>query len=171
MIFAENFEKILIAFNKCKVEYMIAGGYAVVFHGYGRTTGDLDIWVKPTNENKEKIVMALKQLSMPDEIINAINLIEDFTVPFAVKIGEAPLQIDIFNAITQVKFADAEKNAVPYRFSDKLESRFIHLYDLIRNKMLTGRMKDKADVDELQRINKHSKDVNLLAFLKKLFGK
>ncbi len=37
--------------------------------------------------------------------------------------------------------------------------------------MLTGRMKDKADVDELHKINIHSKDKSILTALKKLFGK
>ena len=45
MILAGNFEEILLVFNQNKVEFIIAGGYAVIFHGYGRTTGDLDIWV------------------------------------------------------------------------------------------------------------------------------
>ena len=60
MILANNFEEVLIAFNKQKVEYMIAGGYAVIFHGYGRTTGDLDIWVKPSPENQKKLLLHLK---------------------------------------------------------------------------------------------------------------
>lgn len=169
MILANDFEKILIAFNKCKVDYIIVGGYAVVFHGYGRTTGDLDLWVKPSYENKAKIIDALKKLGMPSQIVNTFSAIKDFTLPFAVKIGEVPLQIDIFNAITYVSYAEAEKNAIAFQFSNKLESRFIHLYDLITNKMLTGRLKDKADVDELQRINKYSKDKNIVSFLKKLF--
>lgn len=60
MTLANNFEEILRALNKQKVEYMIAGGYAVIFHGYGRTTGDLDLWVKPSAENQKKSVKHLK---------------------------------------------------------------------------------------------------------------
>jgi len=37
--------------------------------------------------------------------------------------------------------------------------------------MLTGRSKDKADVDELHKINIHSKDKNILSTLKKLFSR
>ena len=170
MILANNFEEVLIAFNKQKVEYMIAGGYAVIFHGYGRTTGDLDIWVKPSPENQKKIIAAFKKLEFPDELIDYIKNIEDFSKPFAVKIGEEPIQVDVFNAITGVSYADAEKKSIPFKFSEKLESRFIHLHDLITNKMLTGRLKDKADVEELQNINMHSKDKSIVATIKKLFG-
>ena len=35
-----------------KVEFIIIGGYSVIFHGYKRTTGDIDIWLKPDNANK-----------------------------------------------------------------------------------------------------------------------
>ena len=27
------------------VEYLLIGGYAVAYHGYPRTTGDMDIWI------------------------------------------------------------------------------------------------------------------------------
>ena len=43
--------KNLIAAN---VDFIIIGGYSVIFHGYKRTTGDVDIWLKPENANKEK---------------------------------------------------------------------------------------------------------------------
>ena len=38
------------------VDFIIIGGYSVIFHGYKRTTGDIDIWLKPDNSNKEKLL-------------------------------------------------------------------------------------------------------------------
>jgi len=151
---ANNFAEVLKVFNACEVEYIIAGGYAVIFHGYGRTTGDLDIWVKPAEENQKKVLAAFKDLKLSTELSDYINGL-DFTKPFSVKLGDEPLQIDIFNAITGVKYSEAEKNSISYIFSDNLKVEFIHLDDLITNKMLTGRLKDKADVEELQRIKKY----------------
>ena len=167
---ANNFEEILIVFNKHKVDYMIAGGYAVIFHGYGRTTGDLDIWVKPSEENKEKLIAAFKELHYPSELLNHFREI-DFTKPFAVKLGKEPIQVDIFNAITGVKFEDANKKSIAFNYSENLQVHFIHLYDLIANKMLTGRLKDAADVEELQKINMYNKDTGIVSFLKNLFKK
>lgn len=158
MMIASNFEEILRAFNKHKVEYMIAGGYAVIFYGYGRTTGDLDIWVKPTFENRGRIVKAFEILGFPTELKEYLEGIDDFSKPFAIKIGEEPSQVDVFNAITGVGYLEAEKNAVRFMFSENLECKLIHLDDLITNKMLTGRLKDKADVDMLQKINKYRKN-------------
>jgi len=153
MNLAENFEEILLAFNKVKLDYLIVGGYAVIFHGYGRTTGDLDIWVNPTVENQNKLNRAFKILEMPTELVTHIDGL-DFTKPFAVKLGEAPIQVDVFNAITGVSYNKAVKNSIKYKISKNLESMFIHLHELIVNKLLTGRLKDQADVDELQKINK-----------------
>lgn len=152
MKLANNFQEALRALNNCEVDYIIAGGYAVIFHGYVRTTGDLDIWIKPDPANKGKIIKAVKELAQSPELITYLQNL-DFTKPFAIKLGDKPFQVDIFNAITGVRYNDAIKNAVLYKFSEKLEVKFIHLNDLIINKMLTGRLKDKADVEELQKIN------------------
>jgi hypothetical protein len=35
--------------NFNKVEYLVVGGYAVNYHGYRRTAGDIDLWIKPEN--------------------------------------------------------------------------------------------------------------------------
>ncbi len=168
MKIANDFEEILQIFHRNKVEFMIAGGYAVIFHGYGRTTGDLDIWIKSTEENKKKIIASFQKMSYGKDSISLLSKI-DFSKPFDFKVGKEPIIVDIFNTITGVAYADAEQKSIPYKISDRLEVRFIHLHDLILNKMLTGRLKDKADVDELQKINIHSKNKNTLSVLKKLF--
>lgn len=41
-ILNEDFVDLLITFNRNKVDYILVGGYAVIYHGYNRTTGDLD---------------------------------------------------------------------------------------------------------------------------------
>jgi phage replication-related protein YjqB (UPF0714/DUF867 family) len=43
-----------------RVEYLLIGGYAVAYHGYPRTTGDMDIWVCMSQENAVKIIAALE---------------------------------------------------------------------------------------------------------------
>jgi hypothetical protein len=44
---------------------MLVGGYATIIHGYNRTTGDLDLWVRRSKENYDKIVHAFEQFRMP----------------------------------------------------------------------------------------------------------
>lgn len=45
--------------NSTQADYLIIGGCAVAFHGYPRLTGDLDIFVRPTLDNAERVVEAL----------------------------------------------------------------------------------------------------------------
>lgn len=130
----------------------------------------MDLWVKPSIENRDKIIRAFEKLKFPNQLIEYINSIKDFSEPFAVKLGDEIIQIDIFNAITGVTYDVAEKNAVLFRFSDKLTCNFISLHDLIVNKTLAGRLKNKADVDELHKINIHSKDKSILDTIRKLFN-
>ena len=155
-LIANNFEDIIRAFDRHHADFIIAGGYAVIFHGYVRTTGDLDLWVKPVTDNQSKVTSALEELDMK-EVAEYLGSI-DFTKPFSVKIGKKPGQVDVFNAITGIRYDQAEGNAVAFQFSEELTVKFIHLKDLITNKMLTGRMKDKADVEELQKIQRWKKD-------------
>lgn len=37
--------------NSSGVEYLVVGGHAVAFHGHPRLTGDIDFFVRPTQEN------------------------------------------------------------------------------------------------------------------------
>ena len=46
-----TFEEIVKALNKNGVRYLVVGGMAVVAHGYGRLTYDLDLVIKLTKEN------------------------------------------------------------------------------------------------------------------------
>ena len=34
-----------------KVEFLLVGAYALAVHGYPRATGDLDVWVRRSEEN------------------------------------------------------------------------------------------------------------------------
>ena len=44
-LFNKDFLDFIDALNKAEVEYIFVGGYAVILHGFARTTGDMDIWV------------------------------------------------------------------------------------------------------------------------------
>jgi hypothetical protein len=57
-IFNDDFRDFLSALNKQEVKYLLVGGFAVILHGYSRTTGDMDIWVERTSENYLRIKQA-----------------------------------------------------------------------------------------------------------------
>lgn len=102
------------------------------------------------------MIHALKKLKFDVNQLEEVNNLV-FTKPFAFKIGMEPLDLDIFNHITGVSYIEAEKNMIPFKYSDTITVNYISLNDLIVNKMLTGRSRDKVDVEELQKINKLKK--------------
>ena len=49
-----------------KVKYLTIGGFAVNIYGYGRNTGDIDIFIEDSVENRKNLRLALKQSGLGD---------------------------------------------------------------------------------------------------------
>jgi len=60
--------KLLARFRDEKVEYVLIGGQAVRLNGYLRATEDVDVLVKATRVNGEKIIRALDYLAASKEL-------------------------------------------------------------------------------------------------------
>jgi hypothetical protein len=54
-IFNEFHQQFLFELQKNEFDFIVVGGMSVIFHGYVRTTGDMDLWIRPTNENKQSL--------------------------------------------------------------------------------------------------------------------
>ena len=143
--------KLLNELNKQHVEYIVVGGYAVNYHGYRRTTGDIDLWIKPENGiNKQKILSCLSSMGISDDkIIQLQNL--DFTAPVVFVDGKEPYKIDFMTYISGVKFDDAWDKKIIANI-DGLDIAFIQFNQLVISKISNNRLKDKLDVEELQKI-------------------
>ena len=133
-----------------QVSFMLIGGYAVIHYGYVRTTGDLDIWLEPTEENKIRFVRLLLSLGYNLESVDAVKK-QDFTRTLAFHIGSPPERIDFLTQISGVTFEEAEKEK-SYIDQNNLKIPVISYKHLIVNKILSTRLKDKADVEELSKI-------------------
>ena len=155
-IFDDYTQQLLLALNSNNVQYLIVGGYAVNYHGYRRTTGDIDLWIKPDNVNKEKVISSLKSL-----LVNTDALIEltklDFTKPLVFIDGEEPFKIDFMTYVSGVEFEAAWSRKIDENF-DGIKVQFMHFDHLIISKFTTGRAKDKLDIEELQKIKKMKKE-------------
>lgn len=55
-IFIENHQILLKSLIKHKVKFLLVRDYAVIYYGYKRTTGDMDLWIEPDNGNKLKLI-------------------------------------------------------------------------------------------------------------------
>ncbi len=77
----------LITLYEAEVDFLLIGGYAVIYHGYPRFTSDMDIWLKPDNENKKRILSALRSCKIIEEHIEKVSAF-DFTKAQSFYIGE-----------------------------------------------------------------------------------
>ena len=141
-----DFRDMLSALSDEGVEFMLVGAYAMAVHGYPRATGDMDIWIRRSDANAERVWRALKRFKAPMRQL----AVDDLKTPDVVfQIGVAPCRIDILTAIDGVEFEDAW----PRRKEVEIEGqRFgvIGRDDLVLNKSACGRPKDQADAAWLQ---------------------
>ena len=57
----QDFREFLELFNAKGVEYMIVGSYALAYYGAPRYTGDIDLFVRRTEVNAQRIICALNE--------------------------------------------------------------------------------------------------------------
>lgn len=81
----------------------------------------------------------------------------DFNEATVFSMGTVPQKIDFFTKVSQVDFDDAYTKVVLKEF-DELLLLFVHYNDLVLMKITTGRLKDQADIEELQKIKNQQKD-------------
>ena len=137
------------------VHFILIGGYAVIAHGYERTTGDMDLWIKPDNSNKLLLLEALRELGFEKRDLDIIAT-KDFEQPFVFSIGEKPLRVDFLTTISGVQYGEADAQKIIAEI-DGIQLPVLHLNHLVLSKFVTGRLKDKADIEELQRIEAQRK--------------
>ena len=143
--FPTEFSALLKLLNDHEVRYLVVGGYAVSYHGYPRTTGDLDIWIERTEENASRAVRALREFGFDVPKLNTALLLAEDRI---VRMGLPPLRIEIFPTASGVDFAPCYDE----RIVDELggvEAAIIGLNCLKENKRATGRHKDLDDLENL----------------------
>ena len=143
----EDFRDLLACLAAEGVEFVIVGAYAVAFHGVPRTTGDIDVFVRPTQENAVRVWRALVAFGAP---IRSSGVNDgDFAAPGIVyQIGLPPRRIDILTEISGLGFEDAWASRVPADVAGATV-HFIGRDALVRNKRAAGRAKDLADLERL----------------------
>lgn len=146
-IFNPDFLELLACFNKHEVDYILIGGYSVVLHGYPRTTGDLDLWVRRDKENYDHIVAAFNCFQLPlfDMTLARFLDVSHFDV---FRYGRPPVAIDVITEIKGVDFDEAWQNKLSAEF-DGVKVNYISLSDLKKTKLATGRAKDLNDLENL----------------------
>ena len=140
-----DFAEMLSALSEAGAEFLIVGAHALAAHGIVRATGDLDVWVKPTRENAERVMRALRAFGTP-----LMDLpIDDLTKTDPVfQVGVEPSRVDILSGISGVGFDEAWSR----RMVLNLEGATVPVLsraDFVMNKRASGRTKDLLDLELL----------------------
>lgn len=141
-------------FSINKVKYLTIGGFAVNIYGYGRNTGDIDIFIEDSIENREKLRLALKQSGIGDfENISTMQFIPgwtDITLNFN-------LRLDIMTSVKGLEnntFQQLLEKAYITEISG-IPVYFIDYENLIISKKAANRPKDILDIEELKKLNRN----------------
>lgn len=128
------------------VDFVVVGGHAVAYHGYPLLTEVLDLLIRPTRENAERILQALSDFGF-----RSIGLtVEDFEAEDRViQLGRAPNRIDLLTRLYGVSADEVFRDRISATL-DGLEVGMISKTALIRNKRATGRTQDLADAERLE---------------------
>ncbi len=148
-------QEMVFALLDHQVDFLLIGGYAVIFHGYIRTTGDMDIWIRPSNENKNRLLEVFEKMQFDKESISSLNRL-DFSEVVVFHIGMEPERIDFLSKVQGLDFEAAYSQKETLRL-EQYEVPFLRLDDLIVSKLIANRLKDQADVEYLQKIAKRKR--------------
>lgn len=143
----QDFRDLLSSFLDAEVEFLVVGAHALALQGHIRATKDLDVWVRPTNTNAERVFRALVEFGAP---LQGTKPSEFASQGLILQIGVPPGRIDVITSIDGLSFEEA--------WPDRSEGIFFGLTvpalgrsGLLRNKRAAGRPQDLADVDWLER--------------------
>jgi hypothetical protein len=116
-IFNPDFQEFLLALNKNEVNYVLIGGYSVIYHGFPRTTGDLDIFVEVSKSNYQKLVQAFEQFQMPLFDMSEDSFLHQPQIN-VYTFGRPPVCIEILKEISGFTFYEIYTNALNTVFEE-----------------------------------------------------
>jgi hypothetical protein len=139
---------LLTEFDRAGVEFLVVGAHALAAHGIPRATADFDVLVRPTLQNAQRVVSALRSFGAP---LHAHGVVAaDFAVPGKVyQLGLPPRRIDLLTRLSGVSWDEAAHDPLIARVGTAVFP-VLSREALLRNKRATGRSKDLLDVKLLE---------------------
>jgi hypothetical protein len=160
-------ETIVDALNAGGVRYLIAGGLAVVAHGYLRFTSDVDLILDLEPDNVTRAIEALEAIGYQPRVPVAFQDFADaaardrwareknMTVFSLFSEAHLATEIDLF-VESPLDFEQAYQAAVRMEVAPGVEAVFVGYRDLLRLKGQAGRA---IDIDDIRRLKAIHEDV------------
>jgi hypothetical protein len=146
MELAPDFDEFIGSLIAHGVEFVIVGAYALAFHGSPRFTGDLDVLIRPTPENAQKLLAALDAFGFPSTGLTAEAVVDRRRM---LQMGLPPVQIHVMSSISGVDWDEVSADRVEGRLGAHTIS-YLGRQTFLKNKRAAGRLKDLADIDAIE---------------------
>lgn len=149
-VYSDIFLNLWHCLNKNSVRYIMVGGFATNLHGFQRYTGDIDLYLDDTLENRKNLRQAFIDLELGNfEPLERMAFIPGW-VDFQLNNG---VKLDIMTSLKGVNLTfDECLQMAPIAEIDGILVPFLHINHLIDNKKAVNRPKDQIDVLELEKI-------------------
>lgn len=118
------------------INYLVVGGWAILFNGFKRLPNDLDIWIENEKENIEKL---------QNSGIISNTVIED---DFYIKIRKNNCKIELISQMNGLLFKESFDNKKTIVISNN-NVNYLNIKDIITNKKLLKRKKDLIDLNRI----------------------
>lgn len=143
----DDFADMLRSLQESCVDFVIVGAHALAAHGIARATGDIDILVRPSEENARRVMEALSSFGAPiaEHGVSAADFAEPGTV---YQVGLPPRRIDLLTEISGVSFEEAWATRLEAE-ANRMTLPFLGKAALIKNKLAAARDKDLVDAKAL----------------------
>lgn len=133
--------EVFASFERHEVRYVVIGGVAAVLHGVPRATFDVDILIDPTEENAERLLVALEEARLGTARMTTAREILDNEIT----VFEDRVRIDVQTRTPGLAFDAAWQRKERMTFES--QDFFVAcLEDLISSKRAAGRPIDLEDV-------------------------
>jgi len=148
MFLTNDMKDVIELFEKHDVQYALVGGFAVIYYGYVRSTQDIDFLLFPSEENASRVMKALTEFGFGNAGIPEEYLTKEGT---AIHIGVEPNRIDFLTVLKGVSNKEIFRHMERVDF-EGTKVNLISRSDLLISKKASERLKDLADVEELEKL-------------------
>ncbi len=142
-----DYREMLSALFDANVEFVIVGAFALAAHGNPRSTGDIDIYIRPSVENALRLMTALKAFGAPLADVREADFLDPEMV---LQIGVIPRRIDLLTGLDGIADFDEAWNTHVTAELDDMTVPILGRDALIRNKRAISRPQDLADIAWLE---------------------
>lgn len=141
----QDFKEFFKSLNARGVEFLVVGGVAYNFYAPPRATKDIDVWIRPTQENAVAFLSALRDFGFAHDL-DAKELVERDKVLI---LGRAPNRIDVLTKPDGIAWDECWSRRTPSDYAGE-PIAYLSLEDLVASKLAAARDQDIVDAKKLQ---------------------